>query len=226
MAKTRIYQHYCPVARSLEVIGEKWSLLVVRDLLRGPQRFTDLLRYLGSITPKWLTLRLRDLEAAGIVERDSREGRREVWYRLTSKGRDLAPVVNALSIWGIEHEMRPPQPGEPVHPLQTMSAIASVLNRRGVRAPRPLRWCVRFGADRVWSIVFDADGWRVERGEGAASLTIETTPEAWTNFLLTAPEERRGLLATLRIEGEPEALDELIGTFGWARTPEPAPALA
>src|SRR5581483_10166021 len=103
MAKTREYQHYCPVARSLEVIGEKWSLLIVRDLLRGPQRFTDLLRYLGGITPKWLTQRLRDLEAAGIVERDHAEGRREVWYRLTAAGEELRPVIESLAIWGIEH---------------------------------------------------------------------------------------------------------------------------
>src|SRR6266540_1580464 len=108
MAKTKTYAHFCPVARTLEVIGEKWSLLIVRDLLRGPQRFTDLLRYLGGITPKWLTLRLRELEAAGIVEADRVSGRREVWYRLTSKGNDLAPVVQALAVWGIDHTARPP----------------------------------------------------------------------------------------------------------------------
>ena len=86
MARTRTYNHFCPVARSLEVIGEKWSLLIVRDLLRGPQRFTDLLRGLNNITPKWLTLRLRELESAGIVERDQEPGRKEVRYRLTEKG--------------------------------------------------------------------------------------------------------------------------------------------
>ena len=116
MAKTKNYQHYCPLARTLEVIGEKWSLLVVRDLLRGPQRFTDLMRYMGGITPKWLTQRLRDLEEAGIVERDSAPGRREVWYRLTDKGRDLAPVVASLAVWGLDHAMRRPLPAEVVHP--------------------------------------------------------------------------------------------------------------
>src|SRR5947208_1092317 len=103
MTRSKEYRHYCPVARSLEVIGEKWSLLIVRDLLREPRRFTDLLHFLGGITPKWLTLRLRDLEAAGIVERDSEPGRREVWYRLTPRGRDLAPVIQELAIWGIDH---------------------------------------------------------------------------------------------------------------------------
>ena len=62
MARTNTYDHFCPVARSLEVIGEKWSLLVVRELLNGPRRFTGLERGLPRITPKWLTARLRELE--------------------------------------------------------------------------------------------------------------------------------------------------------------------
>ena len=87
MARTKDYKHFCAAARSLEVIGEKWTLLIVRDLLRGPQRFSDLLRYLGPITPKWLSARLREMKEAGIVERDAQEGRREVWYGLTEVGR-------------------------------------------------------------------------------------------------------------------------------------------
>ena len=55
------FQHFCPAAGALEKIGEKWSLLIIRDLLRGPQRFTDLLGYLSNITPAWLTQRLRRL---------------------------------------------------------------------------------------------------------------------------------------------------------------------
>ncbi len=63
MARPKIgYQHFCPAARALEVIGEKWSLLVVRDLLAGPRRFSDLRRTLTAITPKWLSARLRALE--------------------------------------------------------------------------------------------------------------------------------------------------------------------
>ena len=80
---TQTYGHFCPVARTLEKIGDKWSLLIIRDLLTGPQRFTDLLGYLNHITPKWLTQRLRELESSGIVERDQKSGRRQVWYKLT-----------------------------------------------------------------------------------------------------------------------------------------------
>src|SRR5262249_12974716 len=66
----RRYQHFCPAARALETIGEKWSLLIVRDLLGGPRRFSDLRRSLAAITPKWLSARLRALEAEGIITRD------------------------------------------------------------------------------------------------------------------------------------------------------------
>ena len=98
MAKSRIgYQHFCPAARALEVIGEKWSLLIVRDLLAGPRRFSDLRRSLTAITPRWLSARLRALEGDGIVEREA-ASQREVWYRLTPKGQALAPVIDALLV--------------------------------------------------------------------------------------------------------------------------------
>src|SRR5881296_2935632 len=90
----RRYQHFCPAARALETIGERWSLLVVRDLLAGPRRFSELRRSLTTITPKWLSARLRALEADGIVTRDVVE--REVRYRLTPKGEALEPVFDAL----------------------------------------------------------------------------------------------------------------------------------
>ncbi len=225
VAKTRIYQHFCPVARSLELIGEKWSLLVVRDLLRGPQRFTDLMASLGGITPKWLTLRLRDLEVAGIVERDAQPGRREVWYRLTTAGRDLAPVVESLSAWGIEHAIRPPQLGEAVHPAQTMSGIASVLNRRGRGLAQPAAWVVRFASDRAWTLRYDGARWSVQRGAAEpADLVIEATPEAWVTFLLTPPPERPALLGGLRVLGPAEQLEQLVQGFGWWERPQASAA--
>lgn len=222
MAKTRVYQHFCPVARTLELIGEKWSLLVVRDLLRGPQRFIDLMDSLGGITPKWLTRRLRELQAAGIVERDAQPGRREVWYRLTAAGADLAPVVESLSTWGIEHAIRPPQLGEAVHPAQTMAGIASVLNRRGRGLDRSVAWAVRFAPERVWTLRCEGGRWSVQRGGAEApDLTIEATPDAWVTFLLTPPAERRALLSTLRIVGATEQRELLLTRFGWWERAQP-----
>src|SRR3954447_8920886 len=103
MDSGRIYPHFCMMARALEDVGERWSLLIVRDLLPGPRRFTDLTRSLGGITPTRLTNRLRSLEAAGIVVREQPSSGREVWYSLTEAGRDLEPVVEALVHWGLEH---------------------------------------------------------------------------------------------------------------------------
>ncbi len=220
MARTKHYQHFCPVARSLEMIGEKWSLLIVRDLLMGPQRFTDLLRYLSDITPKWLTLRLRDLEAAGIVERDSQAGRREVWYRLTAKGRNLAPVVEALAMWGMQYAMRPPLPGEAVHPEQSILAVTISLNHRGVRLSRSATWVVRFQGGGTRTIRFDGARWSAEAGEAEADVAVTATTEAWIGFLTAAPEERRRRVDDLHIEGEQRRVEEFLATFmASARSP-------
>ncbi|MGH2589115.1 MAG: winged helix-turn-helix transcriptional regulator [Dehalococcoidia bacterium] len=214
MARTRTYHHFCPVARSLEVIGEKWSLLIVRDLLRGPQRFTDLLRYLGGITPKWLTLRLRDLEQAGIVERDHVEGRREVWYRLTPKGQELAPVVEALAVWGVDHAMRPPLPGEPVHPERAMQTVMIFRNRRRIRLPAPAAWTIRFlGADS-YTLRFDGERWSYERGEVEPDVIVEATPDAWVNFLLAGRADRQRLVTHLAVQGDPEQVEVFFDSFG------------
>src|SRR5262249_57583099 len=91
MEADRIYRHFCMGARALEVIGERWSLLIVRDLLPGPRRFTDLVRSLNPITPTRLTDRLRTLEAAGVIERQPAETGNEAWYRLTHARRTPGP---------------------------------------------------------------------------------------------------------------------------------------
>ncbi len=191
MAKTKQYQHFCPVARSLEVIGEKWSLLVVRDLLRGPQRFSDLMRYMGGITPKWLTQRLRDLEEAGIVERDSAPGRREVWYRLTPKGRDLAPVIRSLVVWGVEHAMRPPRPHEAVFPESVLTAMTIMLSERRAYPKRPLVWRFTF-EDRSLLLEYDGAGWTLHPDDDGRPAAIElcVTARDWVEFLASTGTER------------------------------------
>lgn len=215
MAKTKLYQHYCPVARSLEVIGEKWSLLIVRDLLFGPQRFTDLLRSESAITPKWLTLRLRELEEVGIVERDSEEGRREVWYRLTPKGRALAPVVESLAIWGLEHVQRPPQPGESVDPFRLTAATTVFLDERHVSLPRPRTYVICLSSGHSTTVRFGGTRWSVARGdEGEADVRIDATPDAWLAFLLAQPDERADRARALQISGAGAAVKEFIATFG------------
>ena len=104
------------MARALERVGDRWTLLVVRDLLLGPRRFTDLMERMAGITAKSLTQRLRDLEADGLVEVDRVAGRREVWYRLSPAGKDLQPALEELVYWGMRHAFEPPRPGRRPHP--------------------------------------------------------------------------------------------------------------
>jgi DNA-binding HxlR family transcriptional regulator len=214
MAKPRGgYQHFCPAARALEVIGEKWSLLVVRDLLAGPRRFSDLRRSLAAITPKWLSARLRALEIAGVVEREV-VGRREVWYRLTPKGQALEPVFDALVVWGLDYALGRPRPGEAIHPGRALDSVRRYLERRGVRPERPVTWVLRFARDRSYTIRFDGKRWSRQRGETAADVLIETSPEGWVRFLAADREGRRRWLNTSRVTGKPKRLEELASAFG------------
>ena len=206
------YGHFCPAARALEVVGEKWSLLVVRDLLVGPRRFSDLRRSLTTITPKWLSARLRALEADGIVEREER-GQREVWYRLTPRGQALEPVFDALLVWGLDHAVGRPRPGEAIHPGRAVEAMRRYLERRSVRPPRPVAWAVRFAVDRAYTIRFDGQRWSRERGEIDADVVIETSPQAWVRFLGADSEYRRRWLRTARVEGASKRVEELLAAL-------------
>ncbi|MGD9890776.1 MAG: winged helix-turn-helix transcriptional regulator [Dehalococcoidia bacterium] len=209
MARTKTYHHFCPVARALEVIGEKWSLLIVRDLMRGPKRFSDLRRYLGDITPKWLSLRLRELEEAGIVEREAM-GRREVWYRLAEKGRSLRPVIEELAVWGIEHALRPPLAGEPVQPAHATVPFIGYWNRRGLRPTGPLTWILRFDQGQEYAVCFDGEAWSLERGGSSSDLTITVSPERWVELLTSPPNERKHLAGAIQLEGSPSRVAEFL----------------
>ena len=96
----------CPVSISLETLGDRWSLLIIRDLMvRGLRTFNDFLRSGEGIATNVLADRLRKLEATGIITAEAEEmDRRRLNYRLTGKGIDLAPVLLELLIWGARHE--------------------------------------------------------------------------------------------------------------------------
>lgn len=95
---SREYRQFCGLARALEIVGGRWTLLIVRDLLGGPKRFTELQEGLPGIPTNVLTGRLRDLEEAGIVGR--RLLRKGVAYELTAYGRDLEDALVSLGLWG------------------------------------------------------------------------------------------------------------------------------
>ena len=100
---------YCPVARTLEVIGERWTILIVRDLLVGGRaRFQSLLDSQAGISPNTLSARLKRLEDAGVVDKRMYQGNPpRAEYVLTERGRELAAVVRALNDWGDAHTEAP-----------------------------------------------------------------------------------------------------------------------
>jgi DNA-binding HxlR family transcriptional regulator len=99
------YDRRCPVARALEIIGERWTILILRDLVRhGPRKFHDLEISLTGISPNTLSARLKTLEDRAIIRRqfyNDHPPRAE--YALTEKGRELRPVLKALKEWGERH---------------------------------------------------------------------------------------------------------------------------
>ena len=102
---TNGYDLDCPIARALDAIGERWSLLILRDLFRkGPQRFADLQGSLAGIAPNTLSARLKALEAQGVVAGRMYERHPpRIEYYLTDKGKELGPVLKALHGWGERH---------------------------------------------------------------------------------------------------------------------------
>lgn len=108
MTDRRSYRQYCGLAKALDVIGERWTLLVIRNLLIGPQRYSDLLAHLPGITTNLLAKRLKDLVDAGILEkRTLPPPAASSVYALTARGWALEPAIHALGSWGMA-QMGPP----------------------------------------------------------------------------------------------------------------------
>jgi DNA-binding HxlR family transcriptional regulator len=216
----RIYRHFCMGARALEVVGERWSLLIVRDLLPGPRRFTDLVRSLNPITPTRLTDRLRRLEAAGVVEREPAESGNEVWYGLTDAGRDLGPALEELAFWGIEHVKEPPRADEPVHGEAAMLGTKVWLNRYSAAPRDGLAWVWCFPDEDTYTLRAAGGAWELTRGEQeGAEVAVNATTEDWAVFL-TAPREKRRLpTKKIRLEGSKAQVKRFAKAFGAKAAP-------
>lgn len=100
------YGQYCPIAKAVEIVGERWSMLIIREMLVGARRFNEIARGLPGISRTLLSNRLRQLQRAGLVERT------DTLYTLTPSGRDLAPVVFGLGHWGETWILKDPEPEE------------------------------------------------------------------------------------------------------------------
>jgi DNA-binding HxlR family transcriptional regulator len=202
---TKTYGQYCGVARALELVGERWALLIVRDLLVGPKRYTDLRAGLPKIPTNVLATRLKEFEEAGLVER--RLEARAVVYELTSYGADLEPVVLALGAWGARSlgELRP---GEIITPDILVMALRSTFRPGKERA----KYELRFGEIVIHAIV-DRDELTVETGP----LENATVVEAFAPIgpLLTGTIDGAEALTTglMKTGGTAEDLDRFARLF-------------
>ncbi len=128
MAIKRSYNDACAAAHALDLIGERWALLVVRELLLGPKRFSDLRRGLSGISPNVLAQRLNELEAAAVVQRLRLPPPASVWaYQLTPWGQQLEPIVLQLAHWGVQSASFPRPSG--------LGADAMILSLRTMFVP-------------------------------------------------------------------------------------------
>jgi DNA-binding HxlR family transcriptional regulator/putative sterol carrier protein len=221
MATTRTYGDGCATARALDLVGERWALLVVRELLLGPKRFTDLRRGLPNASPNVLSERLRELERAGIVRRRTLPppaGSRI--YELTDWGLELEEIVMSLGRWAA----RSPTPPSDA-PIASADSIILALRARFESGAAPgLRasYEVRLGDDRFRIQVAD-DEIKVARGEAhQPDAIIETDPDTlnsvlWgTRSLADAQRSRR-----ITVEGDKALVERFVLLF-----PLPGPAVA
>jgi DNA-binding HxlR family transcriptional regulator len=166
----------CGIARALDVIGERWALLVVRELILGPKRFTDLRAGLPNVGPDVLSQRLRELEAAGVLRRRTlAPPAASRVYELTERGRALEPVLLALGEWG---STAPVPPGDPR--LGVDSTIIALRTLFDARAAGDLAatYELRLGDQAFRARVAEGE-LELERGEAPeADSTIASDP--WT----------------------------------------------
>jgi DNA-binding HxlR family transcriptional regulator len=206
VAGKRTYGDRCGVARALDLVGERWALLVVRELLLGPKRFTDLRTGLPHVSTDVLAQRLRELEQAGVVQRGTLPppaGSRI--YELTERGRALEPVVLALGRWGSQAPVPPGEPG--------MSEDALVIALKTMFDPAAAdglakRYELRLNAQRFR---VDVAGGRLEAARGAAERA-DATIEADVGTLATVLWHG-GAAGDLTTTGDPQAVERFVRLF-------------
>jgi DNA-binding HxlR family transcriptional regulator len=185
--KRHPYNQWAPDARALDLVGDKWTLLIVRDLAAGPRRFVELQRVLPGISTEQLRSRLNRMVADGLLTRQRyREVPPRVDYELTERARDLLPVVGALARWGYQWTWSPPRPDEQVD-------IGAILRSvTGLTPPADLHGTVEIvvtdtgGADRYYALQADDGGLSiVERPAEDPTARITGTERAWVDALGT-----------------------------------------
>jgi DNA-binding HxlR family transcriptional regulator len=218
MATTRTYDDGCAAAHALDLVGERWALLVVRELLLGPKRFTDLRSGLPHASPNVLAQRLRDLEAAGVVRRGKLPPpAASRIYELTEWGRDLEPVILALGRWGVRSPTKPPD--------AELGVDSLILSFRTMFDPDQAEgldasYEFRLGEDRFRAEVAESR-LEIERGTAAGSdATVETDAGTLAALVYDDLELDDALVSgDLSIEGDRAMVERFLALFP---LPEPA----
>ncbi|GAB2663645.1 winged helix-turn-helix transcriptional regulator [Kribbella swartbergensis] len=208
MPTSRSYRDSCGLARALDVVGERWALLVVRELLLVPQRFSELRHALPNASSNLLADRLRELEHHGVIRRRklaSTAGRQV--YELTEWGRKLEPIVLALSDWGIDA----PHPPEPT----SLSATSVLIFLRGHIRPDPSAPPIvcRLDLDgSIWTVSVDSGEVQVQSGEPArADISLRTDPKTLSSLLADPASADAALTkGTATLIGNRQTLNHLL----------------
>jgi DNA-binding HxlR family transcriptional regulator len=208
----RSYGDGCTSAHALDLVGERWALLIVRDLLLGPKRFSDLHAGLPQSSPNVVTQRLRELEAAGVVRRGRLPPPASAnVYELTEWGAELEPIVLALQRWGAASPSF--APGAPIGCDAAMLALKNAFDGVAARGGRIVAE-VRFTSD-VFRVTVADDTIDISRGAARdPDVTLQTDPATLEELVftgLTVGEAERA--DRLGVTGDRDTLDRFLGCF-------------
>ncbi len=213
VADTRTYREYCAIARSLDLLGQRWTLLIVRDLFLGPQRYTDLQAGLPGIGTDLLTARLRTLEAEGLVRRrELPPPAPATVYELTEAGRRLGPLIRALGEVGLTL-LDTPAPGEPVNAGPVVMSL-NLTFRPDALPDLTETYSLEIDC-RAFTVAVDRGTVSTERGAAASAVATFTT-DARTLVALVRGETTAGdavANGAVEVEGDSTALERFSAAF-------------
>jgi DNA-binding HxlR family transcriptional regulator len=223
----KAFDQYCPIAHALSLVGERWSLLVVRELLKGPKRYTDLAAGLPGIGTNILAARLRTLEDGGVVrKRKLPPPAASTVYELTEYGEGLDEVMYAMARWGIR-TLGPPESGDDLDRAWGLNAFPAMYDPEAARG-LTAAYTVRVDDD-VFAVFLDDGCLRVEEG-AAEHADVELATDTETFYALASGDlgPREALAdGRLRAHGELDLLDRCFRVFSFAsRRPAGTPAAA
>jgi len=210
-AKRHPYDQWSPDARALDLVGDKWTLLIVRDLMSGPRRFVELQRVLPGISTEQLRSRLNRMVADGMLTRQRyREVPPRVDYELTQRARDLAPVLGELARWGYEWAWGSPRPSEHIDVGAIFRLLPGLLHPGDVPAGAILLTTVDGGSSHhaLLSIAAPAVMLSEPAEPPAADASLSGTVDAWVRALGPGADTS-GLQAEGRVDLREAVLEQL-----------------